>query len=214
MRIEVRNDEAADGPTNMALDRDLLAEAGLIARVYSWSGPWISLGRFQNAERDLIRPQTPFVMRPTGGKAVLHGHDATIALAAPLALIGCSQRDVKSAYRAICGPLVSALRSCGLNAALAEETNHVGKGSRTADCFAFNSPNDIVDRASGKKVCGCALLLTESALLVQASIPCGQPLVDPREFLREAGDYVGSNWDRSNLAPALEAVLRYNFAHV
>ena len=217
MRIEVRNDQPADGPNNMDLDRALLASSGnggLEARVYSWAGPWISLGRFQSPDRDLLSQAIPFVMRPTGGKAVLHGHDATVALAAPLAGIGCSPRDVKRAYRCICRPLVSALRSCGLDATLAEETAYVGSGIKTSDCFAFNSPNDVVNPATGKKVCGCALLLTESSVLVQASIPCGEPSIDPKSILREASDYVGPRWDRSKLAAALDEALRYNFAHV
>jgi len=217
MRIEVRNDQPADGPTNMDLDRALLsgsANGSLKARVYSWAGPWLSLGRFQSPDRALLNQTIPFVVRPTGGKAVVHGHDATVALAAPLSLIACSPRDVKRAYRAICRPLVAALGMCGLDAALAEETVHVGSGMRTSDCFAFNSPNDIVDPITGRKVCGCALLLTESSVLVQASIPCGEPSIDPKAFLHESSDYVGPVWDRLNLAAALEEALRYNFAHV
>ena len=214
--MTVRFDMAADGPTNMSLDVGLLeqAEHGAVAgRVYSWRGPWVSLGKFQHPEIDLILP-IPHVMRPTGGKAVLHGHDATIGLAAPLALLGCSARDVKKAYRCIGKPIVEALRACGINAVLAEETRFVGAGFKTADCFAFNSPNDIVDEATGKKVCGCALLLTQSSVLLQASIPNGKPLVDPRSVLREASDYVGPEWDSSGLADSLEHALRYNLTHV
>jgi len=200
----------------MAADLALLelAQSGSIAaRVYSWKGPWVSLGKFQHPEVDLIG-EIKHVVRPTGGKAVVHGHDATIGLAAPLAILDCTQRDVKKAYRAISAPIVSALRQCGLEAALAEETQYVGSGVRTADCFAFNSPNDIVDTRTGRKVCGCALMLTQTALLLQASVPCGNPLVDPRGILREASDYVGPDWEVSRLPRELEDALRYNFSHV
>lgn len=212
----VRSEPPMSGPANMAADIALIevAEAGEVAaRVYAWEGPWVSLGKFQSPDVDLIGP-IPHVIRPTGGKAVLHGHDATIGLAVPLGMLDCTSRDVKKAYRSVSVPIVAALRACGLNAKLAEETRFVGTGARTADCFAFNSPNDIVDADTGKKVCGCALVLSHSTLLLQASIPCGEPLIDPRTVLRQASDYIGSEWDTTTFPDALEQALRYNFPHV
>ena len=214
--MTIRCDGAANGQINMAADRALLADAetgSLSARVYSWDGPWISLGRFQSAATD-VSGDIPYVIRPTGGKAVLHGHDATIGLAVSLPVLGCEVRELKKAYRLICRPIILALNACGLDAALAEETEHRSRGPRTADCFSYNSPNDIVDPQTGKKVCGCALMLTERALLLQASIPCGEPLVDPCSVLREASDYVGPIWETARLASELEQALRYNFPHV
>lgn len=211
-------DPPRDGFTNMARDEALLLQAehgAVVARVYSWDGPWVSLGKFQNPERDLLPGTTvPHVRRPTGGKAVLHGHDATIALAMPLASIDCTFRDVKRAYRAVIEPITKALNLCGLAAVLAEETSHVNRGRRTADCFAFNSANDVVDPVTGQKLCGCALKLTDLAVLVQASIPNGHPLVDPKTVLREASLNTGPEWDASHLRDALEQSLRYNFDHV
>src|SRR5687768_7523544 len=81
----VREDPAADGITNMQVDIDLFhaAERGEFSlRFYSWDGPWVTLGRFQDPARDLLDPSlVPWVVRPTGGKAVLHGHDLTVTLA-------------------------------------------------------------------------------------------------------------------------------------
>ncbi len=212
----MRQDPPADGPTNMEQDLGLLehVEQGWIAgRVYSWQGPWVSLGRFQKSE-EVLASSIPYVVRPTGGKAVLHGHDVTVGLAMPLAAIGCSTRDVKKAYRSICRPLIDALNRCGMTAALAEETRHMHRGDRTPDCFAFNSANDIVDIHTGKKVCGCAMQITQSAVLIQASIPVGKPLIEPSLAIRGAGDYVGESWDLSGLAERLDEALRYNFANV
>ena len=76
----------------MARDAELLerAERGeSAARVYSWDGAWVSLGRFQRPEKALLRSEEiDWVMRPTGGKAVLHGHDVTVGIALPLRDIG------------------------------------------------------------------------------------------------------------------------------
>src|SRR5579862_8679410 len=86
------HDGMLDGMTNMVKDTELLtgAEAGAAGcRVYGWDGPWVSLGRFQSPKRDLLSPEnTHWVTRPTGGKAVLHGHDVTVGLAVPLDTLG------------------------------------------------------------------------------------------------------------------------------
>ncbi|MDI9638875.1 hypothetical protein QPK87_28290 [Kamptonema cortianum] len=180
---KIWDDGTWDGPTNMARDVELLraAECGEVgARVYGWDKAWVSLGRFQTPERAL-RPDciVPYVMRPTGGKAVLHGHDVTISLAAPLNTLDVKERSIASVYRAIAEPLVAALNQAGVKAALAEQTAFVQSAGNMADCFAHVSPNDIVDPSSGLKVCGCALRVTATAVLAQCSVPASAPLIDP-----------------------------------
>jgi lipoate-protein ligase A len=172
---------SADGHANMARDRENLARAeqgGIHARVYTWDGPWVSLGRFQKPERAL-KSDIDHVLRPTGGKAVLHGHDVTVSIAADLGALGIEgSRRVATVYRAVVGPLVQALNASGIEAILAERTTHVRNTGHTADCFAHVSPNDVVDPETGEKVCGCALRVTERAVLLQASIPVAPPLID------------------------------------
>ncbi|MCH8275416.1 MAG: hypothetical protein IH851_11575 [Armatimonadetes bacterium] len=180
----ISEESALDGHENMARDRALLRraeESGVAAaRLYEWDGPWVSLGRFQRPERDLLDPDLiPWTLRPTGGKAVLHGHDLTIALACPLEALGCSRHAVRAAYRAIVRPLIAGLRSLGVDAVLAEETGSVSSLHRTADCFLHISPNDVVERQSGRKLIGCALRVTRAAVLAQCSVPVSEPLVDP-----------------------------------
>jgi len=205
-----------DGVTNMGLDSELLeaAELGQIGwRVYGWDGVWVSVGRFQNAERDLIDPAGTFwTLRPTGGKAVLHGHDVTVALAVPLAALqGVDPRSIKAVYRAVVSPLVDALLGSGVNATLAADTVHAGRGVRSGDCFAFSSPNDIVETTTGRKLCGCALRLTQSAVLVQASIPNGPPLVDPTTVIRNAERSEPFTWDASRFEDTFERAIRVGF---
>lgn len=211
-------DQALDGPTNMGRDAELLvaAEGGRGGcRVYSWDGPWISLGMMQDPGRDLLPTNpVPWVKRPTGGKAVLHGHDVTVGLALPLALIAREgesverlSRSVKTVYRRIAAPLVEALQGCGMPAKLAEDTRFVGSKGKTADCFAHISPNDIVHEPTGQKVCGCALRLTSSAVLVQASIPNGPPLVDPRLVYAAPSAVSAFRWEASGFAERLREAL-------
>jgi lipoate-protein ligase A len=167
----------------MQVDIDLLdlAERGEYSlRFYSWDGPWITLGRFQSPEVDLLDPSlVPWVMRPTGGKAVLHGHDLTITLACPHEGLG-----VRQVYRMLVRPLVEGLRLAGQDAALGEETRFVGSGS-ASDCFRHVSANDVVDPNTGRKLVGCALKVTRTVALAQCSIPLGLPLVDPASVYRE-----------------------------
>lgn len=162
----------ADGPTNMALDAALL-QAGEGWRVYRWDGPWVSLGQFQRPEKALVPGWNRWCVRPTGGRAVLHGHDLTFAYALAH---GDDSRNVKALYRRLIAPLVEALNGCGLGCRLAETTRYVGRGRESEDCFAFRSPNDVVCPDTGAKVCGCAVRITDTAALLQASIPIGPPL--------------------------------------
>lgn len=200
-----------DGHVNMARDAELLqlAEEGKPSfRVYGWNGPWVSLGFQQVAERDLLDANlVPWTKRPTGGKAVLHGHDVTVGLALPLTAIGDPEklsRSVRTVYRAIAEPLVRALNDCGVPAALAEETRFAGRGPRSADCFAHVSPNDIVNTVTGMKACGVALRLTSGAVLVQASIPNGKPLIDPQQLFAQPAPVSNSEWDTRGFFEAFE----------
>lgn len=201
-----------DGQTNMDRDRQLLSlaeEGGAYARVYSWTGAWVSLGMSQVADRELLDPNlVPWVVRPTGGKAVLHGHDATLGLAVNLELLGVGARALRSAYRAIIAPLTHALTSCGLPCTLAEETRFVHRGVRTADCFAHTSANDVVNPVSGQKICGCALRMTDRAVLVQASIPCGIPLADPQRLFARPNLATAPRWNVEGFPAALEDALQ------
>lgn len=214
MIIAVRQDPALAGPENMARDLALLSSDEIFARVYSWDGPWVSLGKNQVADERLRQSAVPWVVRPTGGLAVLHGHDATVGLVVSLADLGCGSREVKKAYRRISQPLIEALRACGLAAALAEETPFATRKPLGVDCFALNSPNDIVDPRTGSKVCGCAMAIIDGKVLIQASIPNGAPLVDPALVLTDAAPNIGQKWDSSQLAMRLEEALRYNFSNV
>lgn len=207
------------GVENMRLDASLIdaADVGAPAwRVYGWDGPWVTLGRFQTPERDLLAAcPVPSVVRPTGGRAVLHGHDVTVGLALPFSSFAEPGEDpqklvraVRRAYRAVAGPLIAALRAVGVPAALGEATRWATpRPGRSADCFAAVSAADIVDERTGQKVCGCALRLADRAVLAQASIPAGRPLVDPGLVFARPAAVHWSSVDGDAFAEALAAAL-------
>lgn len=200
-----------DGPTNMARDAellDLVAPGRAVFRVYRWDGPWVSLGFSQKPERALL-PNAPvrWVMRPTGGKAVLHGHDVTVGLAVSLSDLELARgtRDVEAAFLGAGALLRDALRDCGLACEFARRD--VTRNAATTDCFAYSAPNDLVD-PHGNKVCGCAQKLTSEAVLTQASIPAGPPLVDPSLVYQSPGPVHWVSVDAIDLADALRSRLQ------
>lgn len=177
-------DASMNGHANMQRDVELLELASnfdvAFCRFYTWDGIWVSLGKFQNPNVDLKQPaNTRFVMRPTGGKAVLHGHDLTISIAMPLKLLAENSRNVKSIYRSLIKPIVKGLTSCGIQADLAENTVFAKTKSTVSDCFKHISVNDVVGIKTGNKIVGCALKITKTAALAQCSIPITLPQIDP-----------------------------------
>src|SRR5690349_2409527 len=79
---------------NMALDEAILdAVVECISpptiRLYRWELPAISIGKFQQEARGLdieacSKLGIPVVRRITGGRAVLHGSDQTLAMMVPM----------------------------------------------------------------------------------------------------------------------------------
>ncbi|RYG45883.1 hypothetical protein EON79_11525 [bacterium] len=165
----------------MARDAEMLAAGVAAARVYTWEGPWVTLGRFQRPERSATGA-VPYTIRPTGGKAVLHGHDIVVAAAIPVE----ERAALGDIYRRIVAPLLRAASRCGVRAGFAASRRTETLG---ADCFAAKGAFDVVD-VFGQKIAGCALRVTDRAALLQASIPVGTPLVLPSSAIQGASDDV------------------------
>ncbi|MHB8970189.1 MAG: lipoate--protein ligase family protein [Pirellulaceae bacterium] len=84
-------DTPATGRWNMAVDEALLQSAAdtgrLTLRIYAWSEPTLSLGyfqRYQERECHAASRTCAAVRRATGGGAILHHHDVTYSLTAPV----------------------------------------------------------------------------------------------------------------------------------
>jgi lipoate-protein ligase A len=212
-----QSDPTYSGLEHMDLDQNMLFSVdsnGLACRVYQWNGPWVSLGTSQSAEQDLVSGCiVPSVKRPTGGRAVLHGHDLTVSIALSYHVlsiktginVGLVSRSVKTAYRALIVPIITSLQSQGVAAELAERSSLYIKsdGPKSQDCFAHISPNDVIDERTGMKICGCALKLAEPGILLQASIPIVKPLVDPSQVFVHPARYTLCAMNRKNFEVAL-----------
>jgi lipoyl(octanoyl) transferase len=168
------NTAIQDAALNMALDEAILLHhiRGAVPptlRVFRWSQPSISLGRFQSVEREieseLCRQRgVALVRRPTGGRAVYHRDEFTYSI-----VIG--KRDgvpagVVAAYAYLAQGLLAALQRLDVRAELSDE--RVSKHPSAA-CFASSTQADLT--SGGFKLIGSAQVWKDSSLLQQGSLP-------------------------------------------
>ncbi len=168
--------ELFDSFENMAIDEAIFRagrqrEMSPTLRLYGWESPAVSLGYFQNAEREINCGYChdrgiDIVRRPTGGRAVLHGDDLTYSLVA-----GESSRhfssDIIKTYRIISGCIIRGLEKSGVEAEMVEKGR---SGSESAEpfCFAASYRNELL--ADGKKICGSAQVRAKGMFLQQGSL--------------------------------------------
>jgi lipoate-protein ligase A len=155
----------------MALD-DMLLDQAIAARapqaclrLYSWSGPWLSVGYHQRhlpaswlalAEQG----QIGLVRRPSGGRAVLHGGSLTYALIQPN-----PAADRRQAYRDHCRWLQRAFAEMGLPLSFGTAR----AAAESGNCFARASAADLV-HSNGAKRIGSAQLWRRGVLLQHGSL--------------------------------------------
>lgn len=151
-------------------------------RLYQWSVPAITYGLNQRLPETLVLAAEqlgiPLLRRPTGGKAVLHGHDLTLAL-----VWDSGARFPRQAYEQVLPLLREVFRRVGVPATVgqapAPNPLEIEDGG---DCFATPAITDLVHAETGVKLIGCALRVVQGGTLLQASIPLRKPSV-PTELL-------------------------------
>lgn len=178
----------AEGQWNMAVDELLMEEVGLghsppVIRLYGFSPPTVSLGRFQHLRdridrRRLQAEDVTLVRRPTGGQAVLHDHELTYAVVlAREHLTTYSKREV---YRFIAGLLVDALARLGISSVSSRSRS----GSpHNPDCFSSTGEYEIAS-LTGRKLIGSAQILGRRATLQHGSVPLDRSYRGIERYLR------------------------------
>ena len=165
-------DAGAPGPWNMGVDEALLASVAgggvPTLRLYSWAGPWLSLGYAQRI--DPLRAEAcrsagvGVVRRATGGGAVLHGADLTYAVAAPERLL---PGGLDASYARLSEGLGRALETLGVAVAAAGPAR-VRPHVRPFDCFAEAAAHELA--VGGRKLVGSAQRRRAGALLQHGSL--------------------------------------------
>jgi len=181
-----------DGPGNMALDEALLscfdpARSLPVFRLYGWSPPAFSLGKFQRAGEVLdlercAREGVSVVRRVTGGGCIFHADELTYSIiCSPRHIAGVE--GVKESYRRLCGFLLLAYRGMGLDPAFAVDSSPAAErlGERTPLCFAGREEYDITIR--GRKLGGNAQRRTRGIIFQHGSIPLRNRLSRMTPFL-------------------------------
>ena len=168
------NTHARDAAMNMAIDESiqthhLQGKVPPTLRVFRWSQPSISLGRFQSIEREILTEQclerrVALVRRPTGGRAVYHRDEFTYSIV-------ISKRfgvpsGIVASYAFLAQGLLAALTKLGVQAELSD--GRVSKNPSAA-CFASSTQADLT--SGGFKLIGSAQVWKDDTLLQQGSLP-------------------------------------------
>jgi len=136
-----------------------------ILRFFFFNRPTLTLGRLEARRLDLASLPTPHEIRPTGGRAVLHGEgDLCYSLVAPTndPLVG---GELLESYRKISALLAYALRGLDREVRLSDERH---PGLETGHCFSSPSFAELL--LSGKKVAGGAQAREGNVFLQQGVI--------------------------------------------
>jgi lipoate-protein ligase A len=131
--------DAADAPTNMAIDEAMLISGTPTLRLYTWQPSALSIGYFQGIHEEVDletcqRHHVDIVRRISGGGAVYHDAqgEVTYSLVLPETAL---PRDVQQSCERVCTALAAGLQHLGLDA-------------------RFSPLNDVV--VNGKKISGSA----------------------------------------------------------
>jgi lipoate-protein ligase A len=164
----------ADPAWNMAVDEAvfssyLAGDAPPTLRFYGWDPPTLSVGYFQDLEREVQLERVRsggfgLVRRTTGGRAVLHDRELTYAVIAG-ARDGVPE-GLRESYRYIALALVAAFQEFGVAADLHLEG--IARHSQTGACF--DAPSWYELTVDGRKLVGSAQLRKEQSFLQHGSI--------------------------------------------
>lgn len=156
----------------MARDAGLMDRARetgeAVFSVYSWERPTLSLGRNQTAagryDLDQIKERSiDVVRRPTGGRALLHWHEVTYSVTAPIA----DADSLKDSYERINRILLDGLSRLGVGAS---ESRGGAPTPSPGELPCFAAPAEGELTVNGAKLVGSAQYREDRALLQHGSI--------------------------------------------
>lgn len=168
------------GSFNMEFDLLLansLKSDEAVLRLYRWEPYCISMGANQSIDSLQIskikNDDLDVVVRPTGGRAILHSEELTYSVVYPAKNLSSLRNLYKEINLALHkGLLFFNERLQGLN--LEQGEPHFPsfyKNEESAICFAVSSKNEI--NFNGKKLVGSAQRKMENVILQHGSILCG-----------------------------------------
>lgn len=175
-------DGPVDAATNMARDRavQLARDEGSAPptlRLYRWTRPTVTLGRFQDVgdidRRFCEDSGIDVVRRFTGGRGVLHDDELTYSVVASVS--DGVPRGVAASYRYLCRALVESFNQMGVSA---EVTSHDRTKTDSGACYLATTRADV--SAGLAKLSGSAQVWSGATVLQHGSF------VLSRDIEREA----------------------------
>jgi len=169
---------ALSGSLNMALDEALFEAVANgtsppVLRLYRWEPATVTLGyaqRSPDAVNLAVCRELGFevVRRSTGGRAVLHQHEITYSLIAPVQH-PLFTGGILESYRAIAMPLQRMLARLGVTAQLVPARHQAGALGQHEICFTAPASYELA--VEGRKIAGSAQKRNDRAFLQHGSIP-------------------------------------------
>lgn len=144
---------------NLALDEALLRSGRETLRLYAWDPPGFSLGFFQRVDAVACPEGFRLVRRPTGGGAIAHAGELTIAW------VG-ARRRVEEAYREMNAIVAAAVASLGI-AVVAGGAEP--EAAPLGLCFDAHTCYDLL--TSGRKLFGSAQRRSGGRFLLHGTLP-------------------------------------------
>ncbi len=179
-------DSPADGAWNMGLDRALQLERAAgrspaTVRLYRWTPPTVSLGRFQTVEDVDVEAchveGIDVVRRFTGGRGVLHDDELTYAVIASVE--DGVPRGTTASYRYLCSALVEAYGCLGVDAGLTRRP----RGERgSGACYLHATHADVSTGAL--KLSGSAQVWHQGVVLQHGSFVFARDIERERRVFR------------------------------
>jgi len=163
---------------NLALDEALLRSGRETLRLYAWDPPGFSLGVFQDSDRIACPPGYRLVRRPTGGGAIAHAGELTIAW------VG-TRRRVEEAYREMNAIVKAAVASFGVRV---EPGTGEPEVAPPGLCFDAHTRYDLMTH--GRKLFGSAQRRGGDRFLLHGTLPLEpNPVSAGAISLSEAGGH-------------------------
>ncbi len=158
----------------MARDEALLQGQRSVLRRTAWRSASVTIGRFQNWE--LLESQGQLcvpIRRISGGGAIEHGDDLTLAWIAPFPSSTFPVRSPRAIADRVADAVLSALRE--RSPAIQRRSGECSEAAQQhiVDCFARRSPFDLVrlnENGLLEKIAGFALCRRRDRVLIHASI--------------------------------------------
>jgi lipoyl(octanoyl) transferase len=189
--LRIINDGPRNAVFNMAADRYLLEQAAnrtaVFLRLYAWNPPAISVGCMQRPEaildkETITKSNVEQVVRPTGGRALLHWNDLTYSF-----IFSSADEElggtINESYAVVSRCLRRGLELAGIPCASHDSAAEYAATKREMKLPCFLSPNRNEIMAHGKKLVGSAQKRTSSAVLQHGSIPLDGSFRRLPEFL-------------------------------